>query len=275
MSLNKLSLYTQDTKHKVCVYGGPGTGKTTAIAKLATLGWKLKYMDAENSLEVLAANIPAQYQSNVDCIKIPDTLHVPAFAPIVHNLFHKGMCNLCQKHLKSNCIAAECKDISARFEVQLSPQPRDEILVIESSSQLFVSTISGIQLSKRPDEPESHQITQPEWGQISGKLNAIYSYVQARDINCIFTSHVISDVNEEGKARLTPTLGSGPFSLSASKYFSDVVLVTDMGANIQWHSKFMAKPGAVTKSRTSADTNDPKYKGNPLQAIFGMPPQTK
>ena len=73
---------------------------------------------------------------------------------------------------------------------------------------------------------------------------------------------------EDGKAKLTAVGGTKNYARSLPRHFSHVVYFDVVNKLHKAESKSVALTGAITGSRTDADTGNAVSNGNPLSAIF-------
>ena len=173
----------EETK-RVIIYGDPFTGKTTLAAKLAEK-FKLHWLDIEHGASSIIRNVPKEFHKNIDLIQIPDTKANPIAAETCLKIFDGGKCVICVEHGKVNCPLC-AKVTEAKFNtICLRELTREDVFVLDSSTQLANSIMSHICRNKPTDY-------KPEWEDyaVQGRLlDKIFSQMQGGNYNCVIISH--------------------------------------------------------------------------------------
>ena len=204
-----------------CVYGPPKVGKTEAIGKLATAGFKLHWFDLENGYETLL-KLPASAKKNITLYKIPDTRGMPMAIETMLKVIKGAKITVCRKHGKADPIGCPIcrKDNSPIEVVELGILGPHDIVVVDSASQLTDSAISHT----IKNAPEDYKMQQDDWGNVGKLLASFFSYVQAGRFHTIVTAHTLDPVAERDKTgKLVPSIGTRNFALNSAKYFGHVV----------------------------------------------------
>lgn len=211
----KLSTYKSNATKRVLVYGGPKTGKTVLVGKLAEAGFNLKFLQLENGAGSLITNIDPKFHDNIELFLIPDTKIMPVAAETVLKVVSGVKAVICEEHGKVSCPL--CKNTGTLLDVN-SLGPRD-ILVIDSATQLTNSIISHICRNK----PDDYKMDFDDWRMLGTLMDKIFSLVQQADYNVITISHEALVEMEDKKMKIVPVGGSSNFSKTFAKYFDEVV----------------------------------------------------
>lgn len=211
----KLSAFKSSATKRILVYGAPKTGKTVLVGKLAEAGFKLKWLDLENGAGSLLTNVKPEFHDNIELIQIPDTKAMPIAAETVLKVVSGSKCIICETHGKVNCPV--CK--STGSEICTATMQHDEILVIDSATQLTNSIMSHIARNK----PDDYKPDWDDWRMQGALLDKIFSMIQQANYNVIIISHESLVEMEDKKMKIVPVAGSSNFSKTFAKYFDEVI----------------------------------------------------
>lgn len=217
----KLSSAVYVPVKKILVYGPPKSGKTELVGRLAEKGYILDWFDLENGSETLK-KLPLEAQNNINLFRIQDSRASPLAIETMLKVIRGGKFELCWAHGKVMCPL--CKkdrpqDIDIFDTAELIKDQRKRIMVMDSSTQLFDSTMNNITRAK----PDDYKLERDDWGNIGKVLASYYSQVQVVPWNIICISHETPVEMNDGKEKLVPVGGSSSTSRNFAKYFSDVV----------------------------------------------------
>jgi hypothetical protein len=266
-----LNDYNKNTRTKVIVYGRPKTGKTALVGKLASAGFKLHWLDLENGIKTLLnpAMLDPKYRTNVDVINIPDHRMYPVAIDTVREVMRGGPKKICAQHGKVNCPVC-LKDTTAGWgAINLSEFTDNDILVIDSLSQLGMSAMNKSVL-KEISKPggEDYKATYTDYMMQGALLDQVLSMIQVLDLNICVISHVIDIEKAETKEQLVPLVGTRNFSSNAGKYFDTIVYTTLLNKAHRAYSSTAYSSTAITGSRVPVEIDDAKGDALSLLPLF-------
>lgn len=201
---------------RILVYGAPKTGKTVLVGQLAEK-YKLLWLDLERGAGSLVTNVPKQYHSNIELVRIPDTREYPIAIETCLRLFSGQKGSICQQHGKWNCPL--CVKEGAKTEVDLKALGPEWVVVLDSTTQLTNSTLSHITKGK----PDDYKPERDDWRRQGAILDRVFSNIQQASYNVVAISHETQAEMQDGKTKIVPVCGSSNFSRTFAKYFDDVV----------------------------------------------------
>lgn len=265
-----LDEYATDTRTKVLVYGPPKSGKTALVGKLAD-HYKLHFFDLENGIKTLLnpAMLAPIHRRNINVITIPDHRLYPIAIDTLRAVFRGGLQKICTNHGKVNCpICAKDKD-AKHSEIDLSKLGAEDILVIDSMSQLARSAMNKATL-KDISKPggEDYKATFADYAMQGALMEQILSVIQVIDINICVISHEVDIEKSETKEKLVPVAGTRNFSATVAKYFDSVVYCTIVNKSHRAFSSSVYSPSIVTGSRLPIDIDTAKEGGISLLPLF-------
>jgi len=212
----KLTDKVDSLRERILVFGGPKSGKTKLVAELAEQ-FNLKYFDLENGYKTLR-QLPAAWQERIELYSIPDTKIWPVAISTMLKVITGLPTSFCVEHGNTTCIS--CRKNGLPFEsVELNKLTGEDIVVVDSATQLSLSTMSHI---KRNDE----ELAKPEWNDYASQgflLDKFFSQVQQAKFNICVITHEVESEMEDGRKRLVPVAGTREFSRNTAKYFDHVV----------------------------------------------------
>ena len=239
----KLSTIEAPSTHRVCVFGGPKSGKTELVGKLAK-SYNLTYLDLENGSLTLR-KLPPALQSNINLIAIHDTRALPIASETVFKILTGSPQKVCCAHGKINCPI--CAKTSAPYdEVNLSTFGPRDILVIDSLTQLANSVMANITRGK----PEDYKFEWDDYRAQGTRMDLALSLVQQAPFNVICITHEAEVEMEDKRKLLVPIAGTANFSRNTAKYFDHVVYCGKQGSKHVYGSSTTYRPNVLTGSRT-------------------------
>lgn len=248
-----LDEYKLEETKRVIIYGDPFTGKTTLAALLAKQ-FKLKWLDLEFGASSIVRNVPKEFHKNIDLIQIPDTKTNPIAAETMLKIFDGGKCVICATHGKVNCPLC-AKVTYAKFsEICLKDMQRNEIFVVDSSTQLTQSIMNHITRAKPVDY-------KPDWDDYSVQgrlLDKMFTQMQGGGYNCIIISHaaMVGTEKSEKITKLVPIGGTSNYSRTFAKYFDEVIYAELLNGKHRFTSKTGASPQVITGSKSNIAIED-------------------
>jgi hypothetical protein len=267
MNLND---YSSATRAKVLVYGAPKTGKTALVGKLAE-HFTLHWMDLENGIKTLLnpAILDPKFRKNVNVISIPDHRLYPIAIDTVREVIRGGFKKICAAHGKINCPIC-AKDVDAKnSELDLAKFGANDILVIDSLSQLANSAMNkGILKELQKPGGEEYKKTFTDYAVQGSLMEQVLSFIQVVDINVVAISHELESESLEGREKIVPVAGTRNFSLNAAKYFDSVVHCAVVNKQHRAYSSSTYSPTIITGSRLAVDVDEKKGGELSLLSLF-------
>lgn len=263
----KITDFQQSAGKKVLVYGAPKTGKTEVVAKLAAKK-KLWWLDLEDGIKTVFNNprIPKEWLDNIEYFHLPDTQIFPIAARTVLKLIKGGEKNICHSHGAVECPM--CKRDGAGFSsINLSAFTNEDVLVIDSVSQLAASAMNDIQ-SKVIQADKFDE--KPSWDDYFNQgriMDRIFSIMQQAPFNVVAISHEQMVLQEDKSNKIVPIGGSSQFSKTFAKYFDEVIYTEIVNKRHVAASSSTYKSGVMTGSRTGKEL-EKSTSGNPLLELF-------
>ena len=248
----ELTEYHDDERKRMIVYGDPFTGKTTLVAKLAEK-FKLKWIDIEHGASSIIRNVPKQFHKNIDLIQIPDSKVNPMAAETVLKIFKAPHMEavICATHGKISCPLC-AKVPEAKFSsICLNKLGADEIVVLDSATQLTNSIISHITRNQKDD----YKMDFDDWGTLAKLLDIIFTQIQGGHYNCVIISHaaMVGTEKSEKITKLVPIGGSSNYSRTFAKFFDDIVYCEVLNGKHKFTSRTGASPQVITGSKSNVD----------------------
>jgi len=213
----------KENNHSILVYGPPKTGKTELVATAAKIPEikKIHWIDGENgSQTILNMGLTDAELSKFILYKVPDTRDNPRFIETVLKMMtSKVHVTVCDAHGMVAC--PECaKDPNKHKETFcLRDCKHDELVVIDSGSQLGVSALNASCLGKG----DTYKPQFDDWGNVGKWLSDVLLVVQqSQYTNMVVITHELLTDGEDGIERVYPMMGSKAFSANVGRYFGTV-----------------------------------------------------
>lgn len=259
--------YNQHTRTKAIVYGPPKSGKTALVGKLAS-HFKLHWLDLENGIKTLLnpAMLDPKFRKNVNVITIPDHRLYPIAIDTVREIFKGGKKKICAAHGKVNCPLC-AKDAESRHsEIDLLTLGKNDILVIDSLSQLSQSAMNkGILKELQKPGGEEYKSTFHDYATQGALLEQVLSLIQVLDVNIVAISHEVESEMTDGKDKIVPLAGTRNFSKLSAKYFDSAVYTTIVNKQHRAFGGTDYAPNVLTGSRLPVRIDD--LKGDELSLL--------
>lgn len=249
----KLTDYAPTAARKILVYGAPKTGKTELVAKLAQ-SKKLWWLDLEDGIKTVMNNprIPAPWLDNIELFKIPDTQVFPVAARTMLKIIKGVPSEICHKHGVVGCILCK-KDNLPTSTINLGSFTNDDVLVIDSVSQLAASAMNDIQKDVIAKDQFDKK---PDWDDYANQgriMDRIFSICQQAPFNVVAISHEQMVEMEDGSKKIVPIGGTSQFSKTFGKYFDDVVYTEIVNKSHRAASSTLYKANVLSGSRTGKE----------------------
>lgn len=267
----KLTDYKQSMARKILVYGAPKTGKTDFVGQLAATK-KLWWLDLEDGVKTLihSPRITPEMLANVELFKIPDTQIFPIAARTILQLIKGRPGTICELHGAWNCPVcktAASKDSATGIAtaIDLSTFTNDDVLVIDSVSQLAASAMNDIQ--KAIIAADKFDV-KPDWDDYANQgriMDRIFSIMQQAPFNVVAISHEQLVEMEDGKKKLVPIGGTSQFSKTFAKYFDDVVYCEKVNGKHKFATGSTYSNSIVLGSRSGKELESKDSSGSILE----------
>jgi hypothetical protein len=212
----KLDAYIPAATKRILIYGAPKTGKTVLAGGLAAK-FKLTWLDLENGVNSLISNLPKEQLQNIELIKLPDTKDFPIAIETCLKLFNGTKVSICEAHGKCSCVL--CKTLTTNIDVELNSFTNDQVVVLDSATQLTASCMAAIGKGKGDDWKPDWE----DWRKQGAVLDRIFTQIQQAGYNIVVISHETMAEMQDGKSKIVPVAGSANFSRTFAKYFDEVV----------------------------------------------------
>lgn len=246
MASNKVA----KSNHSILVYGPPKTGKTRFVATAAKVPEikRIFWIDTENGLDtVLNMGLTEEELGKFITYKIPDTKDSPrAIETVLKMMTSKTKVRICDEHGIVGCTICGKVQGYAGEDFLLSECTHNDIVVIDSGSQLGTSALNAACLGKG----DLYKPQFDDWGNVGKWLTDILLVVQqAQHTNFVVITHELAHEGEDKVERIYPLMGSKPFSTNVGKYFGTVVYShIKLGGHANASSSTF-KPNVITGSR--------------------------
>lgn len=243
----KLTMKAPAVTNRVLVYGGPKTGKTELVGKLAE-HYNLIWFDAENGYVTLT-KMPQAWQERVEMISIPDSRVMPMAVETWLKVIKGTEHFVCEAHGKCSCALCKKQGLPETRVCFNELSPTRDIVVFDSLTQFSNSCISNITKA----QPDDYKMDFGDWGQLGVLVDKFLSQVQAARYNVVCITHEAEVDFEDGKSKLVPVCGSSKSSRNTAKYFDHVVYVEIRNKKHVAGSSTGYSNTAVTGSRTNVE----------------------
>jgi hypothetical protein len=253
-----MDITTLKTNESVLVYGPSKSGKTRLVATAAKMPRikRIPWFDGENGATTLLnmGLTPAEL-AKIQYIKIPDTRDTPYFIEtMLKALTSKIPVRICDTHGRVTC--PECSKLPTYpHEVfDMRSLTRDDVIVIDSGSQLGNSAIASVCMGK----DIFYKLQIDDWGNVRKYLTDILSVVQqAQYTNFVM---ITQELQTEGRDlakkdhidKIYPLIGSKAFCAEVSKYFGTIVHTHLFLGKHKAASASTYKPDLITGARNNA-----------------------
>lgn len=251
---NMLTFKRSEQPQSVILYGPSKTGKSTLVAKLAAEGYKLLWLDLENSKQAIITALedqPDEVLERIEYVQIPDTSANPIGIRTVGSVFAGVPGAICEAHGAWNCAA--CKRTNApEVRIDFSAMDSSWVVVVDTVSQLSDSALAhatrGIMTTLFTGNPKV------EWDQYSHQgmmLSHVFSNMQQLRCHRIFISHEEIIEQTDGKELIMPKCGTRNYSRNFGRFFDHVVYCFKENNKHKQASSTTFRPNTLTGSRTS------------------------
>lgn len=257
--------YTEAKKNHIqhiCVYGDPGTGKSTLAAKLAEEGKNLIWISMDNGHRIID-KLSEEAKSRIELVYIYDTAENPNAIATCLKLVTGNKCNVCDLHGRVECAGCK-KDLECSWTVvELSSIDSNTVVVWDNGSQLTESCINAIAkrealLSKPPIDSTEVKFGFDEWRVLGTMISKFLSEIEHAPYNTIVISHTCESEMEDGRKKLVPLLGTITASRNNGKYFDALIYCEITNKSHKFGSTSTYSATALAKSRTDVSIEKDK-----------------
>lgn len=250
----KLTTYQESLARKILVYGAPKTGKTEFVAALAEEK-KLWWFDNEDGIKTVvhSPRIQKPWLERIEYFKLADTQTYPIAIETLLKVIKGGEQRICHTHGQVLCAKCKAATPDAFSSINTSTFTNEDVLVIDSVSQLSASVMNYIQ---RDVILKDNFDKKPEWDDYfkQGRiLDRVFSILQQAPFNVVCISHENLVEMEDGKKKLVPIGGTSQFSKTFAKYFDDVVYAEIVNKRHKFASSTTYSGSIVLGSRTGKE----------------------
>lgn len=212
----KLSTLVKRTGESTVIFGPPKVGKTRLAAMLSQY-FRLTWFDLENGIKTAAAQLPIEWQENIEVIQLPDTKENPCAIQTLLKVFTGAPCMICEEHGKVACPICTKKNAPQTRVCLRELNAEQDIVVIDSGTQLTSSALFHVLGT------EKVKAEWDDWGAQGQLLSTILTAAQQAHYNTLFITHEVEGENEDGTKKIAPAFGTRNFAISSAKFFSNVV----------------------------------------------------
>lgn len=243
----KLTEVPRAPNQRVCVFGGPKSGKTELVGRLAEK-FNLLWFDFENGFSVLL-KLPTEWQERIELVRIPDTRAYPIAVETALKIVTGSPLKICHAHGKASCPIC-LKEQLPMTDVCLKnlTGKHDTIVVFDSMTQLANSVMNWLTRSQK--EGDEYK---PEWSDYRNQgtvMDRFLSEIQQATYNVVCITHELEVELEDGRKRLVPVAGTRNFSANTAKYFDHIVYCQLKNKKHNFGSGTTYDNSALTGSRT-------------------------
>lgn len=243
--------YNSSSKTKALVYGAPKTGKTALVGKLAE-HFKLHWIDLENGIKTLLnpEMLAPQFRKNVNVINVPDHRFNPVGIETVRAIFKGGEKRICKDNGKVNCPLCAKRPEAVWSTINLSSFTGNDILVIDSLSQLSASALSKVTLKQiMAPGGEEYKASWDDYAAQGALITEVLSMVQVLDLNIVCISHETDSESVTGKDKVVAVAGTRNASRLSGKYFDEVVYCSVVNKKHTAHNSSTYDPTITSGGR--------------------------
>lgn len=250
----KLTDFAPSIARKILVYGAPKTGKTDFVGGLAEKK-RLWWLDLEDGIKTLlhSPRIKKEWLDNIQYFHVADTQIFPAGVDLLLRIIKGGAQSVCHAHGTVNCVKCKPLGSTAHSIIDVSTFTNDDVLVIDSVSQLSASVMNYIQRDIILKDNFDKKPEWDDWAKQGRILDRIFSILQQAPFNVVCISHENLVEQEDGKKKLVPIAGSSQFSKTFAKYFDDVVYCEIVNKRHKYATSTTYSGSIVLGSRTGKE----------------------
>ena len=252
-----LSVDIDEADH-IIIYGDSGSGKTTLAGLLAEF-YNILWFDGDKGLKALKNNLHPEMLKRIKPIRIPDNTANPLMVHTMLKVVTGRQCNICIAHGAVDCMHCKSNSDAAIVTVALNNLPKNWIVVMDSQTQFFYSTLAlcyyKVTGKTGGDVDDFWRGVKDEmfayWGAARNIVEKFGNYV--KDLNCCFISisHTMMTEMEDKTKKLVPVGGSENASMNYAKYFGTEIHAKVLNMKHVYYSSTTASTSIQTKSRAN------------------------
>ena len=231
----------------------------------------MHWLDLESGIKTLLnpAILDPKFRKNINVIPVPDHKLYPVAIDTVREVLRGGKKRICMEHGKINCPLCLKQPAAKWSEIDILTFTNNDILVIDSMSQLANSAMNRVIL-KEITKPggEEYKRTYADYAAQGNLMEQVLSFIQALDVNVAVISHELESESLEGREKIVPVAGTRNFSLTCAKYFDSVVYTSVLNKQHRANSLTTFSPTIVTGSRLPASVDEKKGDELSIESLF-------
>ena len=244
---------SDDDCEKVILYGGPGSGKTTAAGLMAEF-FNILWLDGDKGLRALYHNLPQELLARIKPIRIPDNTMTPIYMHTMLKVITGRQISVCLEHGAANCPICEKNPEAKVGIIAMNKLPRNWIVVMDSYTQFVASAVAHrfhVLNPKSVDTPEDSKFERDDWGWFKNVNDKFGNYVKDLQCNFICISHEALIAQEDDRKKLMPVGGSDPSTRYFAKNFGTEIYCQTANGKHHFTSSTTANAQIQTKSRSN------------------------
>lgn len=261
--------HQQSDVNHVCIYGDPGTGKSTLAMELLASGFKIKYFSID-------AGIPRTIYNNgqprpmtedeldrLEIFVLRDTSSFPVGIQTCRKVIGGGEYNICDTHGQIDCSV--CKRSGLGFSrVCLGEMAGDEVVIFDHLTNIGNSALntcwdgeSFVNAGKEAAQKDSDvNSTFTTWRQQGWLIGDFLTKVQIAPFNVVVIAQEMLAIFDDRSRKITPHAGTKDFSSTAASYFGEVIHCSVKNGSHRFGSSSTYQSGIITKSRSNIKIED-------------------
>lgn len=242
----KMSEVKESVIKHMLIYGPPKAGKTRLVGSLARK-YNLHWLDLEYGSDTLK-QLPSEWQERIEAYFIPDNKALPIAVETLLKLFTVKTGDICAAHGKFKCPLCT-KENKERWPIDITKFTTNDILVIDSWTQVVLSALANITRNKGDD----YKMEWDEWNHLKQVMENLLTLVQSAPFHVVVISHedVVEMVDKTEK--IVPVGGSSKTSRNMAKYFGEVIYLEVSNKKHKAYSSTVARNNILTGSRSQVE----------------------
>lgn len=238
-----LSTMKPSTRHSVCVFGPPKSGKTELMGELSKK-FRLKWFDLENGIATLF-KLPNEQKERIDIIQLPDTKAFPIGIQTMLKVITGAAVSICEEHGKIDCLICR-KEQKPEQRICLNECTDQDIVVVDSGTALSSSAMNHITKNQNDD----YKYEWDDYRKQGTLLDRFLTEVQQARFNIVIATHELEVDLEDKSKKLVPLFGSSNYARNSAKFFGHVVYCTKQNNKHKFASATTYSNNVLTGSRT-------------------------
>lgn len=253
----KLTDYKESAARKLVIYGDPKTGKTDLVGQLAEFK-KLWWFDLDDGVKTLlhSPRMKKEWFDNIELFPLPDTQLFPVGIDTLLKVVTGGARKICHRHGAISCFRCGKDAPDAFSTIDVTSFTNDDVLVIDSGSQLASSIMNHISRKQLATLDDKWMEFSPGWDEFKKQgfvSNRIYSILQHAPFNVIIITHPQLVKMEDGKNKIVPIGGTSEYSKEFAKFFDEVIYCEIVNRVHKFASSTTYSGSVILGSRTGKE----------------------